>query len=277
VSVVPQGLIAAYEPPIYYNSNGLDVRQAPRIVLLQLDGSGFRVLYEQSPPEIPFGYGDGMAPRWSPGGDEIAFVSWGELWTVDPLGATQRLHAGYPTVSHDYSPEYSPDGQWIYVTQTTDSTGIWRVRADGSTVQKTAAEWPGAASPSPSPAGDRLVYQKQGVLAILDLFGDTSAALPVPGQYPRWSPTGEKIAYLDREARLRVVRPDGTDPHLVGTGIVAHGTYSWSPDGQWLIFSGRQATPTAEFAVGLSLVNVASGDVLPLRFGHRLLQPSWRR
>jgi len=277
VSVVPQGLIAAYEPPIYYNSDGLDVRQAPRIVLLQLDGSGFRVLYEQSPPEIPFGYGDGLLPRWSPAGDQIAFVSWGELWTVDPLGVTRRLHAGSPSVSRDYAPEYSPDGQWIYVTQTTDSTGIWRVRTDGSSIEKTAAQWPGAASPSPAPTGDRVAYQKQGALAILDLPSDTTAILPVPGQYPRWSPTGEWIAYLDDANRVRVVRPDGTDRRLVGTGVAAHTAYSWSPDGQWLIFSGSQATPSDQFAVGLSLVNVASGEVLPLHFSHRLVQPSWHR
>ena len=112
-----------------------------------------------------------------------------DLWIVPLDGGAPR--PWIVTDGAETTMSFSPDGQWIYVTQTTDSTGIWRVRTDGSSIEKTAAQWPGAASPSPAPTGDRVAYQKQGALAILDLPSDTTAILPVPGQYPRWSPTGE--------------------------------------------------------------------------------------
>jgi hypothetical protein len=280
VSVVPRGVIAAYEPPIYVNSNGLEIIQPPRIVLLELDGSQVRVLLDQDPPQIPFAPGDGMLPRWAPSGDEIAYIHRGQVWAVDTSGATRRVHSGPPHVANNHSPEYSPDGQWIYVTQTSDSTGIWKARRDGSGVVKTAAQWPQAASPSPAPTGGRFVYHKPDQhLRILNEATGEDVTIPVIGQWPRWSPTGEWIAYLDRDLRLLVVRPDGTDLRLVGAGVgvKAYANFSWSPDGKWILYTAEQATAADPFrGAGLHLANVETGDVLPLRFTRRFYQGSWK-
>jgi Tol biopolymer transport system component len=98
----------------------------------------------------------------------------------------------------------------------------------------------------------------------------------VPGSTPLCSPRFDWIAYLDREGMLRRVRPDGTGSQRIGAGIGAHPSFSWSPDGEWLAISGNQPRAGFPHAVGLFLVNAASGEVLPLPFGRTLVQPAWR-
>ncbi len=281
VSVVPTGTIAVYEPVNYGNGTGPPV--PARIVVMQLDGSEMRVLREL--PAVDISFGRGAQPRWSPSGAEIAFLVGPELWAVDMQRAARRLHTGAPTLSDLFTPEYAPSGEWIYVTQTTDSTGIWRVRADGTAIEKTAADWPQAASPSFASVGERMVYQTiessldfGPELRILDVATGERVLLRVPGHHPRWSPTGESIAYVDRSGRLRVMRPDGTGSRLVAGGIAASTTFTWSPNGQWLLVTrGYSDQPGWPSRPMLTLVNVASGELLPLYSTRTFVQPSWRR
>jgi hypothetical protein len=265
VSVVPRARIAAV-------LSSAASQGVPRIVSMELDGSGIQPLFA---PPIPTG--NFAHPRWSDG-SVVAFIRNAQLWTADQTGVTRVLHSGTPAISDGYAPEWSADGQWIYVTQTTDSTGIWRVRADGQLVEKTKARWPQARAPTPSPDGGRLAYQGDTPnLLFLDLATGVSTELAVPAQFPRWSPDGQWIAHLDRASRLYVMRPDGSGRRLLGNGITAQSNYCWSPDSAWLLYASSRATETNITAVGLSLVNVATGEVLPLWYGTaNVIQPSWR-
>lgn len=284
VSVVPRGLIAAYEFPIYFNSNGPDIRQPGRIVLLQLDGSEYRVLLEQTPAVIPFGYSSGMHPRWMPSGNEITYVNAAQLWAVDMQGRT-RLILSDPRANEEFAPEISGDGLWLYFTRATFGSDIWRVRTDGSQAQATNADGPRAAAPAPAPTGERFMYQTEfttngglePTLRLLDLASGIRTPLDVPGSTPKWSPTGEWIAYRDYSQRLRIVRPDGTERRFAGPEVRAHTDFAWSPDGQWLIISRDESSTLASTGVGLALVNVTTGQVLPVRLKHRLVHPTWRR
>lgn len=120
-------------------------------------------------------------------------------------------------------------------------------------------------------------------LLILGLSSGVSTRLPVYGIFPRWSPMGEWIAHLDRGGRLLVMRNDGSSRRLVAgpsapNGVTAQGNYSWSPDGQWIIYASGRATETGSLAVGLTLVHVETELLLPLTFGStQPIQPSWRR
>jgi hypothetical protein len=282
VSVVPRGVIAAYEPP---SDRGTPPRQPGRIVQLELDGSDPRVLVERDSAGVPFNFFIGTHPRWAPGGEALSFVHAGRLWMADARGAARPISTTALEVASGFAPEFSGDGQWLYYTRGVNGTEIWRLRIDGSGLERTPAEWPQAAAPSPAPTGGRFVYQTSVVtndpidhtIRIVDIGTGARFPLDVPGSAPRWSPTGESIAYLDRAGRLRVMRPDGTDRRVLGDGIGAQPNFVWSPDGRWLLVTSAQPTATDPFRVGLSLVSVATGEVLPLRFTRTLLEPSWRR
>jgi hypothetical protein len=61
----------------------------------------------------------------------------------------------------------------------------------------------------------------------------TLAELPAGHGPPVWSPAEDRIALSDRDARLVVARPDGTDP-IVIDDYGYHPT--WSSDGRQLIY-----------------------------------------
>ena len=285
VSVVPAGVLAAYELP-FHDGISPTVQRPGRLVLLNTDGSEYRVLLEQSPAVLS---ALGMQPSWSPSGDELAYVNQGKLMVVELSGSTRQVVSGDVPVHEEYTPQYSPDGEWIFFTRgwAGGQQTFWRVRRDGSDARQAspAADWGIEVMPSPSPEGGRLVYQTNRVgtsftLQILDLATGNVGEFNVPGTLPRWSPAGDWIAYMDEPPRvpyLRLVRPDGSGMRLAGGGIGAHPVFSWSPDGAWLVISGNHPRRDGPPVTGLSLLNVASGELLPIPLNHTLVQPSWRR
>ncbi|HEY0036280.1 MAG TPA: hypothetical protein VGB66_06300 [Longimicrobium sp.] len=288
VSVVPRGVLAAYEFPFYYNGNGPDIRQPGRIVTLNTDGSDYRVLLEQRPAVIPFSYAEGMQPSWSPSGDEIAYINASRLMRVDLAGVAREVYLGTDAVHAEFAPQYSPDGQWIYFTRGRDGhqRTFWRVRPDGTGAQQVspAENWGIEVMPSPDPTGQSVAFQTNRrtnstvdfTIRTLNVQTRAVTSLDIPGAAPRWSPTGEWIALING-GRLQLVRPSGGQIHSMGSGVGAHPTYAWSPDGTWIIISGNQPNAQTPGKVGLQLVNVATGEVLPLGFDRTLVQPSWRR
>jgi Tol biopolymer transport system component len=289
VSVVPAGVLAAYEFPVFFNSNGPDIRQPGRIVTLNTDGSAYRVVLDEQPARIPTSYARGMQPSWSPDGTELSFLLEGRVMVTSLAGLARPLYAEAPPAHDEFAPQFSPAGEWIYFSRgfLGSQHTVWRVRRDGTGLVQVSPpeDWGIEVMGSPDPTGNRVVFQTNRAtnspvdftIRILDIDTGEVAALDVPGSSPRWSPRGDWIAFLGRDGRLRRVRPDGTGMRTIGSGIGAHPTFAWSPDGDWLVISGNQARPDTAFGVGLFLVEVESGEVLPLAFGRSLVQPTWRR
>lgn len=121
------------------------------------------------------------------------------MFVRDPSGAERRLTSN----DQDRPQSWSPDGREIaYVRQTHPAEdpegepGLFVIGADGS--------------------GQRQVS------------GDVAA-------HPAWSPDGQWIAFHRGQGgtgpptELAVVPPDGTQGHVVTTGI---SSFAWAPDGQ---------------------------------------------
>lgn len=209
--------------------------------------------------------------------------------------------------------EVTRDGAWVFfeVRRPTGVSQIWRVRSDGTALEQLTADEDDidAYSPSPSPDGARFAYVirypgrliNSHFIAVRDVATGTVDTITAAVDNPNyiggdvrqatvaWSPTGEWIAYTapghpwystPRDwvwgSYVHLVRPDGSDMRRIGqTDVAARnfhpGRVSWSADGRWL--AAQLHYPDMR----LALIEVATGDVLPLNGATRVyLGPVWR-
>jgi Tol biopolymer transport system component len=283
ISVVPAATFAFYASP---TTGGQDVG----VYLMDSDGSNGRFLYRGTVD--PYGLNDfGEWPAWSSDGTQIAFVEAVNPMPAGPFnlrildvtgGSPRDLVTGGIPVSDHYGPQFDRLGR-IHFTRGSfgSQLTIWRVPAAGGTaVQESAPVSAGMeAMPSPSPAGDVVAYQTNLVtnspstfiLRLLDPTTGQVQRLDVPGSSPRWSPAGDRIAYLDATNRLQFMTSAGAPIASPSAGVSFVPGYSWSPDGQWIVGLGSD---------GLEILRVATREILPLALrgpqGQTLVQPSWR-
>ena len=105
-------------------------------------------------------------------------------------------------------------------------------------------------APSWSPDGRKIVFMRElgprfsgdYRLFLLD-FGSSQVRRLTTSRtaefQPAWSPTGEHIAYTDRNDVL-LVRADGTGARRLTRGPARDGLPVWSPDGKRIAYSGRR-------------------------------------
>jgi Tol biopolymer transport system component len=261
VTVVPPGKLAAV------SSGGLSV--------INLDGSDFRLL-------VP-GTGSYFFPSWSPDGTGVVYNSdspaTGLLYRVDLQGKITLLSTG-TTMRSETWPRYSPDGQFIYFSggYYPDSIDTYRMRADGTGARvRVTPLRPGSTrywKASPSPDGSLLAYSEAGFrLRVVNLTTGADRIIPTPGwaEAPRFSPSGEWIAYADDFLHaIQVIRVDGTGYRVLtpSSTWVDEWGHDWSPDGEWIVFSRSG---------GLSIVRVSDGLILPLNYSRSLYAASWHQ
>ena len=268
-SVVPTGRVAA--------------RGGPFIIVTGLDGSAVDTLP---------GLLAGRSLDWS--AVNGTFVSdWDGpeyIVSIDVTGHTRRVVTD-PLMRSEYSPRFSYDGSYIYFAGNDSLTtcyGVWRIHPDGTGLEHVVADTsdcgkyahvngplPTYAS-SPSPDGTRLVYvggtgipYVGGTLRVRTLATGADTSLGVVGDVPRWSPTGEWIAY-DSLGTLMLIHPDGTGHQalLSDSEFEFSPAIAWSPDGQWLVY---------RFILQrLTLMQVATGLKLPLATTIGLADPTWQ-
>jgi uncharacterized repeat protein (TIGR01451 family) len=64
-----------------------------------------------------------------------------------------------------------------------------------------------------------------------------AAPLPFEDEGPTWSPSGDLVAFIGRDASVYVVRPDGTGPVRLINNAVRISGLDWSPDGTRFAFT----------------------------------------
>jgi Tol biopolymer transport system component len=257
VSVVPQGTLA------------FSLLADPSFVdLINLDGSGFQRI-------LTAGQFRGGAPAWLPQGDGFVYqeatpggAGSSVLYFADLAGNRRILLPVHGDFADEKYARVSRDG-WVYFRW--QEGEIWRVRVDGSSLERAGVTdtLTGDTHPDPSPDGTRLVLASsrfpEGIrLVIRDLASGAEQSLGVQGLLPRWSPSGDRIAYwsgdvFSQRGAIYLIQPDGSGNQRLsplGKEYRPEGL-DWSPDGEWLV---------ARADTTLELIQTSTGTALPLAY-----------
>jgi dipeptidyl aminopeptidase/acylaminoacyl peptidase len=194
------------------------------------------LLLSGAPTPAPLGVANG----W------IAYDAGGQIYLAEPDGSDPRPIA--QPGKYAYSPTFSPDGSRLaYLSN--DEVGqlqLYVAGADGSgPIQVSAVSAGGGRTRFPaswSPDGSRLAhYGSDGGIWVMAADGSAQARI-ADGWSVDWSPDGEWIAFRsdgDGEARLRIIRPDGSDARTLATADVASDSFAvvrWLPDSSRIAF-----------------------------------------
>jgi Tol biopolymer transport system component len=158
-------------------------------------------------------------------------------------------------------PALSPDGK--LVTYASDRAGkgnldIWLQQIGGGEPVQLTRHEANDYAPDFSPDGTRIVFRSDragGGIYVIPALGGSERLLAKEGQFPRFSPDGQWVAYnvgfTRRAAKIYLVPATGGAPRELEIDVPWAISPVWSPDGKRLLFLGNN-DPTGSI--------VATGD-----------------
>ena len=164
----------------------------------------------------------------SPDGKVVAFIVHGDLFVTDVVSKEELEIAEPPTVrvtdtpERELAPVWSPDG----------STILFASARDGQLDLFTAAR-----SDGDTPWTDTFEF-------VVEPF----AAGPEAERSPRYSPDGERVAFVRGRGDL-VVRPVSGGDEIVLDHNFYEPEFRWSPDGRWIAFSSEDQHANSEIYI----------------------------
>ena len=214
-----------------------------------------------------------------------------QLFIANGDGTGERVLL--PSSGMDYSPSFSPDGQWVVFTSQRDgSADIYRVHPDGTGMERLTDDpaFDDQAVLSPDGRSLAFVSTRESGRARLWVMDIASRRAPLLTQgdggdfRPAWSPDGKWIAFSsDRGSHaghspggfeklqslaVYVIHPDGSGLRQVTRGRGVAGSPRWSADGKRIFYyettePGGLLAETGEEAGGrteIVSVDAATGE-----------------
>jgi Tol biopolymer transport system component len=190
-------------------------------------------------------------PRWAPDGRRIAYQKEDSVWIMELTTGSTRKVFSVPTEAAliggaPYVLGWSPDGEWVGILYNPKGWDgppealITRASGSGETIH--LPEEPAYTSgPVWAPNGSRVLY----VIADLDF----SECMGPAHCGSLW------IANADGSGRSQLLPP---------SFAFAIGATQWSPDGQWVVFSGASLFERPELSYSLWLIKADGTTLLRL-------------
>ena len=251
------------------------------------DRGGARDLWQQ--PLTPDGRPDGEAEAvtaglrlfhaaLSPDGSRLAYSQGGRVanvWRVPILTERHATWADAKQITFDQAfidhAEVSPEGQRLVIN--TDRGGnwdLWVLPSSGGDAQQVTTHVAPDAQPQWSPDGTMLAFDSRRSgnrdVWVIPAQGGSARQL-TDGEsadwYPSWSPDGRRIAFKSNRSgnvQFWVVPVEGGEPTPITVDVRRASIGAvWSPDGQWLTFSG-QTDQDQSYVNSLWRVPAAGGE-----------------
>jgi Tol biopolymer transport system component len=189
---------------------------------------------------------------FSPDGTRIAFDRWQpgtnpDVWVMDRDG-----HGATPVTSDpgvDTTPNWTPDGNIVFLSTRSGSAEAWTVGADGKGERRLASFGQDVQLMRLSPNGRQLAYDAKGERGATRIWiadADGSHARPLTAEqdalaYPIWAPDGTRLAAQGRredDVDVVVIGMTGdAPPQRITSDAGQNWASAWSRDGKDVLFA----------------------------------------
>ncbi|MDA1193159.1 MAG: hypothetical protein O3A46_15900 [Candidatus Poribacteria bacterium] len=234
----------------------------------------------------------GTHPTWSPDGEKIAFAHKGALYTVNADGSDRRELLDLPGT--ETSPAWSPDGsriafEYLPNPAASQDCDIYLADADGRNPRNLTRRASDInLRPVWSPDSKRIAFStihERSEIWVIDAADGGNRRAVTDGlgfaRDPSWSPDGARIAFASYRGLnktwydLFAVGANGGEVvPLADSGIDKSDT-AWSPDGRHIAFSYRRTNPAGRWELDIYLLDVATGNAVPITDDARSYLPAW--
>jgi Tol biopolymer transport system component len=180
------------------------------------------------------------------------------IFTVAADGSDLRPVGASGARPYSYEPAWSPDGERLAFSGFLESSRtlaeasreLFVVSADGSRLERLTSNRVYDKSPSWSPDGSRIVFERAGSIWVMHADGSRARRVVPGARAPSWSPDGRSIAYLRGSGSIELARPDGTGQRLIarssyyGSNAGAGESVEWTADGRVVFVDDRVGVRT---------------------------------
>jgi len=167
-----------------------------------------------------------------------------EIATIKVDGTGIRVLTHFSGGGSPEAPQYSADGKWIvFDALVIGQWDIWKMRQDGSRLKQLTNDANIDDHAAFSPDGKQIVYSCNVAICVMNVDGTHAHVISSgPGDSPRYSPDGKKIAYWNSgDSNIHVMRADGSHDHAIASDPANDLYPDWSPDGKKIAFTSDRS------------------------------------